>query len=119
MGEGEPAPIVAFDVIGTLFTLDKPRERLVALGARPHILEVWFAQALRDAFAWSHAGGYRPLKEFLEAALRRTLEANGVAAGDQEIGKVMKAFGELDPVQGAEDACSTLYDAGWRIVALT
>jgi 2-haloacid dehalogenase len=112
-------PAVAFDVIGTLFTLDRPRERLTKLGAPPHSLELWFAQALRDAFAWSHAGGYRPLKEFLEAALPRTLDQLGVTANDEGMARVIEAFGELDPVEGAREAVSTLADAGWRVLALT
>jgi 2-haloacid dehalogenase len=112
-------PTVAFDVIGTLFSLDRPRDRLVALGAPPDALELWFAQALRDAFAFSHAGGYRPLKEFLEAALPRTLDSVGVDTTEESAADVMAAFGELDPVEGAEEACSVLFDAGWRIITLT
>jgi 2-haloacid dehalogenase len=111
--------MVAFDIIGTLFTLDRPRDRLIALGAPRETLELWFAQALRDAFAWSHAGGYRPLKEFLEAALSRTLDSVGVEATEGKAAHVMAAFAELDPVDGAEEACSILFDAGWRIIALT
>lgn len=65
---------VAFDIIGTCFSLDKPRQRLVELGAPPHALELWFAQTLRDAFGLSPAGSYRPLKEVLEAELPRTLK---------------------------------------------
>lgn len=112
-------PTVAFDVIGTLFTLDRPRDRLIALGAPREALELWFAQALRDAFAWSHAGGYRPLREFLGAALPRMLESVGVEASEEKAAQVMQAFSELDPVDGAEQACSVLFDAGWRIVTLT
>lgn len=47
---------VAFDIIGTCFSLET-RQRLVALGAPKHALQVWFAQTLRNAFALSHAGG--------------------------------------------------------------
>jgi 2-haloacid dehalogenase len=66
---------VSFDIIGTCFSLDLPRTRLVELGAPAHALQLWFAQTLRDAFALSHAGGYRPLKEVLEAELPRTLNS--------------------------------------------
>jgi 2-haloacid dehalogenase len=115
----ERRPTVAFDVIGTLFSLDHPRERLIEIGAPKEALELWFAQALRDAFAWSHAGGYRPLKEFLEAALGRALEGFGVRATDEDVVAVLGALSELDPVDGALEAVSMLSDAGWRIVALT
>jgi 2-haloacid dehalogenase len=118
VGEAQ-RPAVAFDIIGTFFTLDRPRDRLIALGAPGEMLGLWFAQALRDAFAWSHAGGYRPLKEFLEAALRRSLDSVGVDATEEDAANVMKAFAELDLVDGAEEACSMLLDRGWRILALT
>ncbi|HYV02062.1 MAG TPA: hypothetical protein VEM93_06960 [Actinomycetota bacterium] len=42
-------PTVAFDVIGTLFTLERPRRRLADRGAPEHSLDLWFAQTLRDA----------------------------------------------------------------------
>lgn len=61
-------------MIGTCFSLNKPKQRLVELGAPAHTLQLWFAQALRDAFALSHAGGYQPLKQILEAELPRTLK---------------------------------------------
>ena len=112
-------PTVAFHVIGTLFSLDRPRDRLIALGAPREALELWFAQALRDAFAWSHAGGYRPLKEFLGAALPRMLDSVGVEASEEKAAQVMEAFSELDPIDGADQACSVLFEAGWRMVALT
>jgi hypothetical protein len=45
-----------FDIIGTCFSLEKPRHALGKLGAPDYALEMWFAQALRDSFAFSHAG---------------------------------------------------------------
>ncbi len=53
--------IVAFDIIGTCFSLEKPRQRLAKLNAPAYAIELWFGQTLRDAFALSHAGSYRPL----------------------------------------------------------
>ena len=66
-----PQPTAVFDIIGTCFSLEKPRRALAKLGAPEHALELWFAQALRDSFAYSHAGGYAPLKEVLQAGLVR------------------------------------------------
>ncbi|MBD1934671.1 MULTISPECIES: hypothetical protein [Cyanophyceae] len=97
---------VVFDIIGTCFSLDKPRQRLVELGAPSHALELWFAQTLRDAFALSHAGSYRPLKEVLEAELPRTLKVLGIEADVQmrrtrsrpaSLTHVVNAFSELEP----------------------
>lgn len=110
---------VAFDIIGTCFSLEKPRQRLVELGAPAHALQLWFAQTLRDAFALSHAGGYRPLKEVLEAELPRTLKIIGVEASSVELSHVVSSFTELDLQPGALESFNLLIEAGWKLVALT
>jgi len=113
------APTVVFDVIGTLFSLNRLRPPLRRLGAPDAALEIWFAQSLRDFFAYSHAGGYVPLAEVLDAALPRTLATLGVEASDAERARVMDSLAELDPGPGAAEACTTLTGAGCRLVALT
>jgi 2-haloacid dehalogenase len=119
---------VVFDIIGTCFSLDKPRQRLVELGAPPHALQLWFAQTLRDAFALSHAGSYRSLKEVLEAELPRTLKVLGIEADAEKrrtlsrpasLTHVVNAFSELEPQPEALEAFRLLTTAGWKLVALT
>jgi 2-haloacid dehalogenase len=119
---------VVFDLIGTCFSLDKPRQRLVDLGAPHHALQLGFAQTLRDAFALSHAGSYRPLKEVLEAELPRTLKVLGIEADAQQrrtlsrpasLTHIVKAFCELEPQPEALEAFRLLTTAGWKLVALT
>jgi 2-haloacid dehalogenase len=110
---------VAFDVIGTLFPLERPREGLKALGAPAHALEMWFAEALRDFFALSHAGGYAPLREVLAASLPRTLVALEVEHDDAAIERVMATLKELDPAEGAGASIQALTEAEFRILALT
>jgi 2-haloacid dehalogenase len=114
-----PGPTAAFDVLGTMFSLDRPRRELAGAGAPPDALELWFSQMLRDAFALSHAGGYRPMREMLEATLRRVLATLGVEAGPATVERVMAAFGELDALPGAEEACRKLAGAGWKLITLT
>ncbi|WP_036482174.1 HAD hydrolase-like protein [Myxosarcina sp. GI1] len=111
--------IVVFDIIGTSFSLEKPRQQLIALGAPPYALELWFAQSLRDAFAFSHAGEYQPLKEILQAELPRTLKLLDIEPNSAQLDRVMKTFSELDLQPGAKEAFAMLSDAGWKIVALT
>jgi 2-haloacid dehalogenase len=110
---------VAFDMIGTFFSLDRARRAIEEAGAPPHALELWLAQGLRDAFAWSHAGGYAPFAEILRASLVRTLDRLGVPGPDPDPDPIMATMRELDLVPGAEEACTALQDAGWRILALT
>ena len=110
---------VVFDIIGTCFSLEKPRQRLVELGAPAHAVQLWFAQTLRDAFALSHAGGYRPLKEVLEAELPRTLKVLGVEADAMQLSQVVNSFAELESQPDALEAFRLLSEAGWKLIALT
>ncbi len=113
------APTVAFDVIGTLFSLERLRAPLQAAGAPGTSLETWFAQALRDFFAYSHADGYVPLAEVLDGALARTLTTLELDAGEQARATVTSALRELDAAPGAGEGCAALVEAGCPLVALT
>jgi 2-haloacid dehalogenase len=110
---------VAFDVIGTLFTLERPRGALTALGLPDHAVEVWFAESLRDFFALSHAGGYSPLRDALAAALPRVLASLDVEYDDAVIEGVMTTLRDLDPAPGAGTSIEALTEDGFRILALT
>ena len=107
---------VVFDIIGTCCSLEKPRQRLVELGANSHALDLWFAQTLRDAFALSYAGGYRPLKEVLEAELPRTMKILGIDLDTMQLSHVVKSFAELELQSGALEAFQILSEAGWQLV---
>jgi len=111
--------IVVFDIIGTCFSLEKPQQQLIELGAPRYALELWFAQSLRDAFAFSHGGDYRPLKEILQAELPRTLETFGIKLDSTQVSQTMKTFGELELQPFAEEAFEVLAKSGWKIFALT
>jgi 2-haloacid dehalogenase len=111
--------IAVFNVIGTLFSLDRLRSELGRLGARDAALELWFAQSLRDYFAFSHAGGYVPLKDVLEAALPRALSVVEIEITPARAAEVVEQMASLEPATGAAEACSTLRGAGWTLVALS
>ncbi len=110
---------IVFDIIGTCFSLDKPSQKLIELGAPPYAMQLWFAQTLRDAFALSHAKQYQPLKDILQAELPRSLAVLGIEAGEEQRSQVINAFAELELQPGAQIAFQTLSSAGWRLVALT
>jgi 2-haloacid dehalogenase len=110
---------VAFDVIGTLFSLDRVRARIVAAGAPEHALERWFAEALRDYFAISHSGGYEALGAVLRSSLVRTLDSMDLDAGGEAVGRIMSSLREMELSDGALEAFERFTAAGWRIVTLT
>lgn len=102
------AGTVAFDVIGTLFSLDPVREEFRAAGGSEAALESWFAASLRDYFAISHSGGYVPMRAVLEDHLDEKLRP-----------AVMGAMARLELAPGAPEACELLDGAGWRLLTLT
>jgi 2-haloacid dehalogenase len=110
---------IAFDMIGTTFSLGTLRPRLASVGLPESTLETLFAQSLRDYFALSHAGGYAPLKEVLTAGVRRLLEVHQLDGSDDAVNEVVGGLGEMDPVPGAEGAYRSLTEAGHPIVSLT
>ena len=118
MAELSPRTAV-FDIIGTSFSLDKPRRALARLGAPEQALELWFAQALRDSFALSHAGGYAPLRDVLAAELPRSLSQLGFEPEEPELKEVLGTFAQLDPRPDLAEAVQLLHDRGWRLLALT
>lgn len=112
-------PAVAFDMIGTTFSLESLRSLLVSVGLPDSALETLFAQSLRDYFALSHAGGYSPLKEVIIGGVRRLLEVHRLDASDDAVSRVVDGLGELEAVTGAEAAYRTLTEAGHAIVSVT
>lgn len=110
---------VAFDIIETVFSLERLRERLVAAGLPPPTLETWFAQTLRDAFALEVTEVYKPFREVASATLQALLVEHGLPADGSRIDGVLDGFATLAPQPDAKAAFARLHAAGIRIVALT
>lgn len=106
--------VIALDVIETLFPLEPIRQRFVDAGQPPHVLDVWFARLLRDAFALAATDTYRPFGEVAAAALRSTADLD-----DDAIGRVLAGFTELDPHPDVVPAVRRARDEGVRVVTLT
>ncbi|WP_106535157.1 haloacid dehalogenase type II [Haloactinopolyspora alba] len=108
--------VIAFDVIETLFSLEPVRQRLIAAGQPGHVLDVWFPALLRDAFALTATGGYRPFADIAAGTLR---SATGNALDGEAVRTVLAGFGELDPHPDVEPAIRLAREAGTRVVTLT
>jgi len=108
--------VVAFDVIETLMSLEPLRDRLIAIGQPPHLLETWYTRTLRDGMALSAAGDYAPFADVAQAALRG-LTSDSVS--DEQVSHVMAGFEELPAWPDARPAMSSLADAGIRVACLT
>jgi 2-haloacid dehalogenase len=110
---------VAFDVIETVFSLDRLRDRLGAIGLPPGVLDVWFARILRDAFALAATEAYASFREIASTALAMLVAEQGGDADPGTRETVLDGFAELDPHEDASAAFQCLRDARLPILALT
>lgn len=108
--------VIAFDVIETLFPLEPLRHRLSAAGQPGHVLELWFARLLRDAFALSASGGYRPFPEVAASALS---SATDHSLSDESVREIIGGFAELAPHADVEPALRRAHESGVHVVTLT
>lgn len=111
--------IVAFDVLGTLFSLDTLRSPLAAMGLPPTALETWFAQTLRDAFALEVTDFFKPFREIASGTLKDLLAKHGLPASENKVEQVLESMTELAPREDAKAAFTRLREAGISILALT
>jgi 2-haloacid dehalogenase len=106
---------VAFDVNETLFSLDRLQPAFAAAGLDPAQVPLWFARLLRDGFALTTIGGYRPFADLAADALRGlrpTLD-------DATVDTVTAAMRQLQPHPDAEPALRALHQAGLPLATLT
>jgi 2-haloacid dehalogenase len=110
-------PVVAFDVVGTLFSLDPVGRRLSDAGLREGALNEWFGRFLRDAFALDRVGRYVPFRDVARGTLEVMLAEQG--QGPEKAAGVLQAFAELPAHPDVRPAFGQLRSAGIRIIALT
>ena len=107
--------VVVFDVNETLFDLAGLAPAFAAAGLADDQVPLWFARVLRDGFALTVLGDYRPFAEIGVAQLR----ALAPQLGAEEAAAVVGRFVKLDPHPDVEPALRRLADAGVRAVTLT
>jgi 2-haloacid dehalogenase len=112
--------VVAFDVVGTLFSLGPVAARLRETGLPEGALDEWFARFLRDAFALDTASRYTPFREVAQATLEVMLTEKLRATPNAiTIARMLDTFRELPPHGDVRPAFERLEAAGIRIVTLT
>ncbi|MDQ3897115.1 MAG: haloacid dehalogenase type II [Actinomycetota bacterium] len=80
-----PPEVIAFDVLGTLFSLASLEPLLVDAGGDASTLDVWFTQLLADGFALTAAREYQPFRDVAKASLRTVLPKSKAAARDRVV----------------------------------
>ena len=109
--------LVVFDVVGTLFSLDRVEEVLSEHGCPDGSLELWFARLLHAAFASTLAGRYAPYREVGASTLRQVADLWGFDAS--VVPGALAAMSEMEARPEAEACLEELAASGRRLVAIT
>src|ERR1700710_420253 len=110
---------VAFDIIGTVFSLDRLGDGLEEIGLTPLALDFVYNTPLRDSFALAVTGGFAPFDKLLAAALDEICAAQGLSRSTAQKEAALAAMSNLLPYEDAENAFKTLLEVEIRIIALS
>lgn len=111
--------VILFDVIETLFSLAPLKDRFLRNGATEESAHLFFAQLLRDAFALSSAGVFRPFPEIAAGTLRVLLKSRGHPNVDDGVKDILSVFGELPAHPDVKPALEAVRQSDARAVLLT
>lgn len=117
-GHRRPA-IVAFDVVGTLFSLEPLGFRLREAGFSETALAEWFSRFLHAAVALDVVGVFVPFRDVATATLEVMAAERGLASCRPAAEKIIRGISELPAHPDVRPAFQGLREAGIRIIALT
>lgn len=110
------------DVNGTLFPATAAAPAFKELGLDEGLVELWFSNVLRDAFAAQAAGLFRPFKDVgayhLEVMLREAGKDSRVT-GVEAMSKVVQAWGQGALYPDIAPALSKINNAGIKVAVMT
>jgi 2-haloacid dehalogenase len=104
--------VALLDVNETLSDMRVLRERFERAGARPELLDTWFAATLRDGMALTASGGYGEFADVARAVLRTLID-------DAAVDDILAGFQELPVHPDVEPGLRRLHEGGIRLVTLT
>lgn len=115
-----PRPrVVAFDIIGTVFSLEPLRDELIALGFPSRTLELLFAETLRDAFSLAATGKFAPFRSLFASTLDNLSRREKVTINSEQQEGILGRFTSLPAHPDALTAFQMTAGEGIRIVALS
>jgi 2-haloacid dehalogenase len=108
---------VLFDMNGTLLDPTGIAAALSPHGRHQDLVEEGFREALLQSMADTLSGGYRPLPEYLRAALQRRLLMAG--EGAERLDAAMQKASAMDPFPEAAEALDRLRVGGLELAVVT
>lgn len=111
--------LIAFDVMGTLFSLEPLRARMDTAGLPPRSLQVFFAQTLRDALALETSGTFMTFAEVAAASLDVVATNYGVRLENVRAVDVLAGLAELPAHPDVRPALERARAAAVPVITLT
>jgi 2-haloacid dehalogenase len=109
--------VAVFDLVGTLYSVERVRAVLQREGAPADFLDCWFADLLQTAMTATLAERYVPFRQAAEISLTNRLEKRGLP--DVAVTDVLASMQELEPYPDARECLESLRDRGIRRAVLT
>lgn len=113
--------LLVFDVNETLSDMSPLQSRFAAIGAPPHLFQLWFAAVLRDGFALTAAGAYADFTAVARAEMGALLSSMPGWSGDieQATERVLDGFPHLEVHPDVPYGVRALHERGFRLVTMT
>ncbi len=111
--------VAAFDVVGTLFSLEPLKLRLKEAGLPETALAEWFSRFLHASVALDVTDVFVPFREVATATLEVIAAERGLASARDTAEKVVQEMSELPAHSDVRPAFQRLQEAGIRMIALT
>lgn len=113
------APVLVFDVNGTLLDLAVLDPNFARLFSHPSVREEWFHLLERLWMVTIITDAYEPFADLAEAALRMTARKWGIALPEEEKTAILQAMKALPPFPDVAEGLAAFREAGFRLAALT
>jgi 2-haloacid dehalogenase len=113
----EASMVVCFDLVGTLFAMDRIAAVFRTHGIPEETLPLWFARLLHVVMASTMTGRYTPFLAGAAAALRQVLALRDLPR--EAVPAVLEALPYLEPWPDTRPCLSALRARGHTVVALS
>jgi len=109
--------VIFFDLVGTLFSLDRVHEVFRRHSVPEDVLPFWFARLLHVSMASTLSGRYAPFLRCGESAMRQVLALRGQP--DAVLPETLDTMQRLDPWPDTRECLIALRERGHTLVALS
>jgi 2-haloacid dehalogenase len=109
--------LVIFDMVGTLFSLDKTYRAFRDEAIPESVMEIWFARLLQTSMTGTMIGKYILFDEAAQSSLTQVLVSHGFISDSSM--PILESLQELDPWDDTLHCLNTLREEGHRLAVLT